>query len=202
LNLTQAVDAEHARRVAEDVLDGDRFQADPSPRPLRGPLEWLGDRLRDVFEPIGRALASLPGPTWVPVVALLGAVVALLLWRYAPRRERLASGERVARPRATTDVSAADLEAAAARAERAGDRDLALRLRFRAGLLRLDEVGAIELGPGVTTTEMRARVRSGVFDELADDFEAVAYSEHLASEDELVAAKHGWPVVVREARRA
>jgi hypothetical protein len=197
-----AVDADDARRVAEDVLRGDRFHDDPAPRPLRGPLEWIGERLRDVFEPVGSALEALPGPTWVAVLALLAAIVALVVWRIARRAERL--GTRASEPAvaaAGTHETAAELEAAAARAEREGDRDLALRLRFRAGLLRLDHAGAITFTPALTTREVRASVVSERFDELADDFEAVAYSEHRATELELAAAKRDWQAVVRAAER-
>ena len=42
-------------------------------------------------------------------------------------------------------------------AERRGEHELALRLRFRAGLLRLDERGAIELRPSLPTGEVVAR---------------------------------------------
>jgi hypothetical protein len=45
--------------------------------------------------------------------------------------------------------------------ERAGRFDIALRLRFRAGLLRLDRRGAIRYRPSLTTDEVRRALGSG-----------------------------------------
>ncbi len=68
-----------------------------------------------------------------------------------------------------------ELERAADAAERAGRLDDAVRLRFRAGLLRLGSRGAIRYRPSVTTGEVRRVLGSDTFDELARTFEAVAY---------------------------
>ena len=53
-----------------------------------------------------------------------------------------------------------ELERAADDAERDGDLDRALRLRFRAGLLRLGDRGAIRYRPSVTTSEVRRALGS------------------------------------------
>ena len=46
--LAQAVDPDSARADVRDILDDRRFRSDPAPRPFRGPLRWLGDRLEPV----------------------------------------------------------------------------------------------------------------------------------------------------------
>ena len=56
------------------------------------------------------------------------------------------------------------LERQADAAEASGDLEAALRLRFRAGLLRLDRRGAIEFRPSISTHEVRRAVRSEDFD--------------------------------------
>ena len=68
----------------------------------------------------------------------------------APRRASRRAAEAATaarRPRA--------LERRAAEAEAAGDLEAALRLRFRAGLLRLDARGAIDYRPSISTREVR-----------------------------------------------
>ena len=75
----------------------------------------------------------------------------------------------------------------------------ALRLRFRAGLLRLGDRGAIRYRPSVTTNEVRRVLGSETFDELARTFEAVAYGGRDAR---AARPRHGareWPRVVASA---
>jgi hypothetical protein len=92
------------------------------------------------------------------------------------------------------------LERRADEAEQRGDLDTALRLRFRAGLLRLDDAGAVRLGPGLTNAAISRTLRSPRFDELADDFDEVAYGGRSATETDVTTARSGWPEVVDHAR--
>ena len=48
-----AVDPEEARRNAEEILQDRRFQSDPAPRPFRGVLQWIGDRLEPIWNWFG-----------------------------------------------------------------------------------------------------------------------------------------------------
>lgn len=189
-----------ARERARSIVSQPRFQPARVPQPLRRPLElaaatiergmaWLSARL-----PGGRATA------WallaVPVVLVSLAVVA----RLARRRERGGpAGE--ARGGAGPAPSPGVLEREAERAERAGQLDRALRLRFAAGLLRLDRARAITLSPSLTTGEVSRRLRSEGFDELRTDFEAVAYGGRPARRDQLAAAREGWARVLSETTR-
>src|SRR5262249_61242968 len=51
------------------------------------------------------------------------------------------------------------LEREADAAEHRGDLDAAVRLRFRAGLLRLDRAGAISYRPSITSGQVARRLR-------------------------------------------
>ena len=52
MRAAQAIDPDAARGAARDILRDRRFHRDPAPRPLRGPLQWLGDRLQTVVQEI------------------------------------------------------------------------------------------------------------------------------------------------------
>ena len=93
------------------------------------------------------------------------------------------------------------LERAADDAERDGDLERAVRLRFRAGLLRLGQRGAIAYRPSVTTGEVRRALGSDTFDELAETFEGIAYGGQAAQPPDIDTAKRAWPHVVDEAAR-
>jgi hypothetical protein len=90
------------------------------------------------------------------------------------------------------------LEREAEQAERDGDLERAVRLRFRAGLLRLDRARAIEFRPSLTTTEVSRAVRSAAFDELALTFEEVAYGGRAASGPDVEEARREWPALLAE----
>jgi len=98
--------------------------------------------------------------------------------------------------------SPAALEAAAAEAEARGDFALAVRLRFRAGLLRLDrDARAITYRPSIPTREVRAELASEAFDDLADTFENITYGGDDAEPADTAVARRDWPRVVAAAKR-
>jgi hypothetical protein len=196
----QRVDPDQQRAIARDILNDRRFRRSPAPQPLRGPLQWLGDRLRDVFDAAVAALRALPGPTWL-AVALLAIVVVVLAVVMLTRSRHVgalfagSAGSVGSAPR----EDPAALERAAEAAERAGDYADALRLRFRAGLLRLDERGAIRYRPSLTTVEVRRLLGDDNFDELASRFEEVAYGGDDAAASDITAARDGWRQVLETA---
>ena len=105
----------------------------------------------------------------------------------ARRRRRAPAPRRQRRGEESEDPD--ELERAADAAERDGRLDDALRLRFRAGLLRLGDRGAIRYRPSVTTDEVRRALGSETFDELARTFEAVAYGGRDAAPPDVDAAR-------------
>jgi hypothetical protein len=183
-------------------LNDRRFRRSPAPQPLRGPLQWLGDRLRDVYDAAVRALRALPGPTWL-ALAVLATVLVIVAVILLTRSQRVGGlfGEGGASARNAAREDPAALERAADEAERAGDYADALRLRFRAGLLRLGERGAIRYRPSLTTVEVRRALGDETFDDLASRFEEVAYGGDDAAPSDVTAARDGWRHVLDTATR-
>jgi hypothetical protein len=169
---------------------------------LRGPLEWIGDRLRTVIDWIADVLGHVSGWVWLFIGAV---IVGVIVWRVvvavSKRGGTLATPMGRRRRLAPEDSeNPDDLERAADAAERDGDLERALRLRFRAGLLRLGDRGAIAYRPSVTTGEVRRALGSNTFDELALTFEDVTYGGKPAEAPDVDAAKREWPHVLEEAR--
>ena len=79
-----------------------------------------------------------------------------------------------------------------------GDLDEAVRLRFRAGLARLEAAGVIASRLVTTTDQVRRTVHNRTFDDLATQHEAIAYAGQRASSAEAGAARVGWPLVIEE----
>jgi hypothetical protein len=195
------VDPNAARRAAQHILSDRRFRPSSTPRPLRGPLHWLGDRIESAFGPLGRLFRLMPGWTWLVALAVVVAAVAWIVARRARKRVARAPTRGPVRGRLDDGEDPDELERAADAAERDGDLARAVRLRFRAGLLRLGDRGAIEYRPSVTTGEVRRTLGSNRFDELAGTFEAVTYGGRSADPPDVDAARREWPNVLEEAGR-
>ncbi len=193
------VDPDRARDQARQILGGRRYKPADVPRPFEGVLEWLGDRLRPIGDFFSRITESLAGKIVLGTL-LVGAVtlIALLVARRSAAARALSAGTGRRRPR-DEKLDPARLEREADAAERRGDLGLALRLRFRAGLVRLDRTGAISFRPSITTGQVARRLRLDDFDELAVTFDAVAYGGRRASEGDLRSARTGWPRVLEQA---
>jgi hypothetical protein len=201
-NLLAAVDPDTARREAQHILNDGRFKSSSTPRPLRGPLKWIGDRLDTVFGPVGRFFAGLPGIVWWFLAAAVLAFVVWMILRVRQRRIAAAPEHGARRAPAADGRDDPDaLERQADEAERAGDLQRAVRLRFRAGLLRLGDRGAIRYRPSVTTGEVRRTLRSSRFDGLAGTFEEVTYGGRTADPPDVDAARREWPHVLEESIR-
>jgi hypothetical protein len=94
------------------------------------------------------------------------------------------------------------LEVAAEQAERSGDFELAVRLRFRAGLARLERGGLITARRTHTSAQLAGMLRSPTFEALAGQLEGIVYAGHTATADHVGAARSGWPRIPVEARQA
>jgi hypothetical protein len=196
------VNPAQAREQAREILSERRFHGTSLPRPFHGILAWLGDRLHFVVRGWDWLAAKLGGQhvLWALVGAVVLALAAFLAVRLAKRRaevEALGMGRR-ARARGEDP---AELERLADEAERRGDLEVALRLRFRAGLLRLGRARALPLRPSLRTREARRALRSARFDRLARDFDEVVYGGRSPREADVETARSEWPQVVAEARR-
>ena len=173
---------DEARAQAREILAEPRFEGADVPRPFAGALEWLGDRLQplaDWLDDLGRDVPGGPIALWT-VLAGLVIVVAAVVTTTTIRRRAVA----IERARAAARPAAEDpraLEREADRAERDGDWERAVRLRFRAGLLRLDRGRLIEYRPSLTTGEVARAVGSRAFAEVGERFDAIAYGGRPAA---------------------
>jgi len=197
--------AARAREQARDVLAERRFQPTSVPAPLRSVRERIGETLRKLGRPFEDGFNWIAG--WFPGGSVLLSVVlaalalgaaAALAARAAARRAGGATA-RGAGGRAHDRPSASQLRAQAEAAERRGELELALRLRFRAGLVDLDAHELIELRPALTNHELLRALPSATLAELVDGFEAIAYGGRPAAPDDVHRARDGWPRVVAEA---
>ena len=188
--------------LARGILAQRRFRGSSLPRPLHRPLSWLGGELQRLSQRLGRVYRAiahrLPGGAatfWTVVCLLLAAAAALVAFRLGRRRAgRLleARAPRAQEPRGDP----AGLERDAERAERAGDFELALRLRFQAGLLRLAAAHAIPARQQLTNGEIARRLASSSFAGVAHDFDEVVYGGRGASGDDVRRAADGWARVL------
>jgi hypothetical protein len=190
-----------ARTSAEQILSQRRYTGSGAPRPLRGLLGWLGDKLGFVGDPVRWVARHVPGGGALLWVILSLAVIAgavLLATRTARRR----AGSAAERALAAAHAGSADpvrLEREADEAERRGDLEAALRLRFRAGLLRLARAGAIPERSSLTSGEARRLVRLGELDHLAATFDEVVYGGREPRPDDIQQARTEWPRVLERA---
>jgi hypothetical protein len=195
-------------RLAQRILAEKRFHPAPLPQPLHGVLVALGRALapvgrwlHDGFESVAGVLPGGNATVWVVlcagVVGVAGVSAARLTGRTLVDQAR--SGPRLSGQPGAPD--AAELEAAAEAAERDGRIEAAVRLRFQAGLLRLDELGVLSYRPSLPNAAVSRRLRSQVFDGLLRRFEEVVYGGRPAEASDAGKARDGWREVLAEARR-
>jgi len=185
------------RRRAQAVLAERRFKGADVPRPLAAALEWLGDQLEpliDFFDDLGSDAPIPPVLLWMALAVLVVLAAGSITTTTISRRAVAIERARAAALPATEDPNA--LERAAERAERDRDWERAVRLRFLAGLLRLDRRRVIEYRPSLTTGEVARAVASPAFDEVGARFDSIAYGGRPAERDDAEHARRGWAEVL------
>ncbi len=188
------------RRRAAAVLDERRFKGAQLPQPLKKPLEWLGDRIQPVFDWIDDRGTTVPGGPLVLWLILAGGVLLAAggVTGTTIRRRALAiERERTAAVPASDDPHA--LERMADRAEAEGEFERAVRLRFRAGLLRLDRRHVLVYRPSLTTGEVARAIKAPAFAEVGARFDEIAYGGRAAERVDAEAARQGWRDVLAQA---
>ena len=191
------------QRAAAAILRESRFHNPSVPRPLHGVLHAIGSAARGVEHALLTLVAKLakvvPGGkagVWVLLGLLVVAAIAALVSRDARRRTRRAHLSAVR----MGDVSALErpeeLERRAAEAHREGRYEEAVRLRFRAGLGRLEDRGTIAASRSTPTAQVARALRSADFDELAKRFDEIAYGGDAAVVADDEEARRRWPVVL------
>lgn len=169
------------------------------PRPLEGFLDAVGRAAEAVVRPVLDFLGDVfPGPDFVGWTVFGGIVVGAALAFAALLSKRrgvgLAEAVRSWAERGIEDPGG--VEARAVEAERRGDHAAAVRLRFRAGLLRLDRAGAIEWRESITSREVSRAVRSPAFDGVAAAFDQIVYGKRPADAADSEGARRGWQEVL------
>lgn len=202
-----AVDPNAARDAAREILRGREFRPAGSPKPLEGVVTWIGDRLNGIAEGIGDFFSGLFKPlfellpgNWGLVLGIMLCVgiAAFVIWLVSRNMVRAPKIAATTPNRAAPANDPNDLEAAAQRAERDEQFDLAIRLRYRAGLLRLDRAGVIELQPWNTAALLTRKVASPRFDRITDTFEAIAYGGRPATGTQVNTVRAEWSTLLTE----
>ena len=195
--------ATQARGEAREVLAGRQFRKTDVPKPFKGILDALGRRLRSIGSWLTRLADRVSGGHGEVVLIALAiaaaALVAVVIARLLARRAPLGGQAEAGRARRRPDPS--DLERRAAEAEAAGDLELALRLRFLAGLARLGAARVIEWRPSMTSGEVAAVLRSPDFEAAATTFDEVVYGRRPPRPEDLEASKGHWARVLEASAR-
>lgn len=194
--------ADAAREQARDILSQSKYRPSRVPQPFRGLLRQLGRMLRPIVEPVERFIDRvsdvIPGgesALWT-IVGGTVLLVAVAVTRHLIRsRTRGAAGRRTWEATMSTE-SPDELERRAELAERAGDLERAIRLRFLAGLLRLDSAGVLRFRPSITGREVSRQVRSIAFDEIATDFDEIVYGGRAPDMNDVRSSRAGWKQVL------
>jgi hypothetical protein len=194
-----------ARTEAAAVLAERRFSETPPPRPFRRLLGWLGDRIDGpvawLARPFGWLAARIPGGEAV-LWAILGGLVLAGAAFVATRLGASRGGgvvDRSVRLRGEDAPDPRKLEHLADEAEGRGELELALRLRFRAGLLRLARIEAVPQPETLTSRQLVRVLGSEQFGRLALDLDEVVYGGRPASRADVENARTGWPQVLARA---
>jgi hypothetical protein len=189
-----------ARSEAKDILSEQRFRGVDPPRPLQGVFEEIGRWVRNIFENVADVFPGREAGLWTFLGLCVAAGAFLVAFTLAKRRMRSRAesepdlvGSLVDDPRR--------LEREADDAERRGQLDRALRLRFRAGLVRLGRMGAIEWHPSLTSSEVSRRLRKGLFDNLARMFDEIVYGRRSPTQSDVEQSRADWSRLLGEVGR-
>ncbi len=207
--------AASARHQAREILSGSQYQSRPerSFRPLAGVLGAIGrffDRVfgppwrfleHHLFHPLSGQLSDVFGNWWPVLVLALVVVGGVLVGRVVIKRRSRPDRQVVERTSPLPDQDPDSIDALARQAELDGDLQRAVRLRFRAGVIRLERLGAVDRGPTRTDRQISERLNSSTFDALATDLESIVYGGSAATAEQAADAVSGWRTVTIEASR-
>lgn len=206
-------DPEALRAEARRILSQDRYRGEDIPRPFRRLLEWMADRLEPVgnvidaiYGWIGDILSTLAAGTpggaatlWTLIGLVVVAAVAAQTKRVVERRGKTRAQE-AATAEALRSDDPRELEKRAAAARARGEHELAVRLLFRAGVLRLAKARVIPARDSLTTGEIRRLLRSPHFDRIGTSFDQIAYGRRPATDADSSAAREAWSALLRSGR--
>jgi len=177
-----SLDADEAQARVEEILAGEP----PEPPPAAD-----GDGMIE-FPALSTPLAI--------VIALIVIGLAAVATSRAGQRTILEREAASGVAKRGKRAGARDLAREADEAERRGDFAAAVRLRFQAGLTRLDELGSIELRPSLTASGAASESGIREITRLAEAYERVAFGGRDASENDASVQRAGWSEIVDRAR--
>ena len=181
------IDAAEAREQVAGIFAGEN--PEPPPPPPSGDGSGGG---------VSLSAPSLPVALFIAVAVLfVAAVVASGMGRRTILEREAAAGL----SKEPGKAGARNLGREADEAERRGDFAAAVRLRFQAGLVRLDEMGSIELRPSLTASGAARESGLAAIGTLASPYEEIAFGGREAAEADAERQRSGWKQVVDEARR-
>ena len=207
MTVLDRVDPGAARDAARQILRQREFRPERTPKPLAGPVQWIGDRLNGTADWLGTAIQDVlswifhlfPGvPGLILGVAICVALAAVVIWLIGRNRVRATRVDRSDETGSGEIEDPRSLERAADAATQDGQYALAVRLRYRAGLIRLDRADVIDLRPWNTSAHLTRRLDSRRFDRLTDTFDAVTYGAQPATNADAATARTEWPELVTE----
>jgi hypothetical protein len=149
-----------------------------------------------LFHPVGRWVTTDIGLSWPVAVLAIALIAGFAIGVMAMRRRPRIGFDEVDSGAELTGEDPRRLEELARQAESAGDFRAAIRLRFRAGVANLDNLGVISRGPTRTTAEIAGALSSAEFDTLAADLEAIVYGGVTATREQASVSRSAWPVVI------
>jgi hypothetical protein len=185
-----SVDRDEVDRVVASVLEAPKYERRTEglvDRLLRRLSAWLTSAVVRVAGWLGGNLVA----SVVAALVLAGVVTAVTLG-LGRRRVRESDRRAVVERLLSLGPDPSELERQARHASELGDHGLAVRVRFVAGLLRLDEVGRIRFRPGLPTHRIREALADPEFDTLVQTFEEVAYGGRPATAADDDASRAGW----------
>lgn len=203
------LDSDDLQARAEAIVSGSAYTGERESFLTNNPVTRFIDdvmqRIRDWLSPSGEVRTGTPRTQvdpgrpsygWLLLAAVLGLAVAVAAV-IAKRRLRAETDQQRA-INVERRGDADELEDLANTAEAAGRFEEAVRLRFRAGLMRLDDLEVIAYDPALATGAVRGAVHMGEFDAVASQFERVAYSDYAPQRTDVTSHRQGWQTVLDE----
>jgi hypothetical protein len=190
------VDSDRLRAEAERILAQPKYRTETTISERFN--SWLSNLWYRFIEFLESVSGLVGGPVVLSIIVLASVVlVSVLITRNLGTRRVREIEERIRREHALArGVDPGELEEAAEAAAARGDHAGAVRLRFRAGLLRLDEQDLIRFEPGLTSAEIEALLQSPIFESLADRFDQIVYGHQTATADDYETATEGWAALL------
>lgn len=193
-----------AREAAHSILSQRRFHPPPVPNPLHGVLVWVGHAINDPLGAIDRLVghAGRSLPLGVPGIWAAAAVLVILLTvLVAVRRARTKLDDAGRRAAVISGPRPQELERAAERAEREGDWAQAVRLRFRAGVLRISERDGQPDAEATPNHVLARMLGSEPLERLSARFDEIVYGGEHATAADADDQRRAWPDVIEAGSR-